>query len=73
MIEGSIRPKRAGQFDATLTYSVTATIMCWMIGLIGGLSLLLPAAVFAVPYYTAPKSLGDGIRRALEKAQQELE
>lgn len=72
-IEGTVRQKREGQFDIVLTYSVSATIMCWVIGIFGGLCLLLPVAVFAVPYYSGPKSLGEDIHRALERAQQELE
>lgn len=73
VIEGTVRAKRAGQYDAVVTFSVSPTIMCWIVGIFGGLCLLLPVAVFAVPYYTAPKALGDDIRRALEKAQQDLE
>ena len=72
-IEGTVRQKREGQFDVVLNYSIKATVMCWLIGIFGGLCLILPIAVFAVPFYTAKKALGDDIRRALQQAQSELE
>lgn len=72
-IEGTVRQKREGQFDVVLNYSIKATVMCWLIGIFGGLCLILPIAVFAVPFYTAKKALGGDIRRALQQAQSELE
>ena len=72
-IEGAVRQKRDGQYDVTLSYNTKATITCWVVGIIGGLSLLLPAAVFAVPFYLARNKLRDDLRRALHLAQQELE
>ena len=72
-IEGTIRQKREGQFDVVLNFNTKPTVMCWVIGIIGGLSLFLPAAVFAVPFYTARKSLCDNLKRALQQAQSELE
>ncbi len=73
-IEGSVRLKRDGEYDVTIIYGTKATIMCWMIGIIGGVSfLLLPAAVFAVPFYLSRNKLRDDLRRALQQAQQELE
>lgn len=72
-IEGSVRLKREGEYDVTISYNTKATIMCWIIGIIGGLSMLVPAAVFAVPFYLAKNKIRDDLRRALQLAQQELE
>lgn len=72
-IEGTVRLKRDNQYDVSLTYSTKATISCWIVGIMGGLSLLLPAAVFAVPFHLAKNKLRDDLRRALQQAQQELE
>ena len=72
-VEGSVRLRRDGEYDVTIGYGTKATIMCWMIGIIGGLGLVLPAAVFAVPFYLSRNKLRDDLRRALQQAQQELE
>lgn len=72
-IEGTVRQKREGQYDVALTYNTRATVGCWIIGIVGGLTFLLPAAVFAVPFYLAKNKLRDDLRRALQTAQQELE
>lgn len=72
-IEGSVRQKREDQYDVVLGYSVKATMWCWTIGILGGLSAVLPALVFAVPFGIAKNKLRDDLRRALQQAQQELE
>lgn len=69
-INGSVRQIREGEYDVTISYNTKATIMCWMIGIIGGLIFLLPAAVFAVPFYLSKNKLRDDLRRALQQAQQ---
>jgi len=72
-IDGTVRQRRENQYDVTLSYSTKATISCWIIGIFGGLCLIVPVAVFAVPFYTAKKAVGNDLRRALQSAQQELE
>jgi hypothetical protein len=72
-VEGTIRQKRDGEYDVTVGFNTKATVSCWIIGIIGGMCLLLPAAVFAVPFYISRNKLRNDIRRALQLAQQELE
>lgn len=71
-MEGTVRQKRQDQYDVNMTYSVSATLWCWLIFLTG-FGAVFPLFVIFVPFYTAKNQLRNDIRRALQQAQQELE
>ena len=72
-MEGMVRQKRDGQYAVELDYNTKATPMCWVIGIVGGLLMLIPVAVFIVPFYVARNALRDDLQRALKEVQDQLE
>jgi hypothetical protein len=73
LIEGSVRQKGDDAHDVSINYGTKATISCWLIAIIGGLCLLIPAAILLVPFYAVKNQIRNDVTRAMLQAQQELE
>jgi hypothetical protein len=72
-MEGTVRQRRENVYEVAISYKVEATTACWVVGILGGISLVLPALVFFVPFLTAKNALKNDLKRALQVAVQELE
>jgi|LakMenE18May11ns_1017448.scaffolds.fasta_scaffold9331096_1 hypothetical protein len=72
-MEGSVREKGGEAYDVTINYGTKATIACWLIAVIGGMSLLVPALILLAPFYLAKNQIRTDITRAMLQVQQELE
>lgn len=73
VIEGTIRKKRDGQFDITVNYKVNATVTCWVLAFVFGLSIGIGFLLLLIPFYTSPNQLKKDIATAVRRAEMDVE
>ena len=73
VIEGTIRKKRDGQFDVTVNYKINATITCWVLAFVFGLSIGIGFLLLLIPYYTKPNQVKKDVAGAVHRAELDVE